>query len=115
MAFIDDLLKGESAKGLAIGIGAAILVPVILPAVAALARPVARAAIKTGILVYEKTREAVAEMGEVVEDLVAEARADLEQGQSTQMTAAVAGAVSAADSDSGTSEVTGDSDTTSPA
>lgn len=102
MAFIDDLLKGDSAKGLAIGIGAAILVPVILPAVAALARPVARAAIKTGILVYEKTRETVAEMGEVVEDLVAEARADLEQNQAAaQMTAAVTGsaAVGTADSD----------------
>lgn len=88
MAFIDDLLQAESAKGLAIGIGAAVLVPVILPAVAALARPIARAAIKTGIIVYEKGREAVAEMGEVVEDLIAEARADLEHGQPVGLAAA---------------------------
>lgn len=92
---IEDLFKAESTKGLAIGIGAAILVPVILPAVAALARPIARAAIKTGIVIYDKTREAVAEMGEVVEDLVAEARADIEQSHASGMTATIAGAAAA--------------------
>lgn len=91
MSIIEDLLKSESTKGLAIGIGAAILVPVILPAVAALARPIARAAIKTGIIFYEKGREAIAEMGEVVEDLVAEARADIEESHVAGMAAAVAG------------------------
>lgn len=96
MAFIDDLLQAESAKGLAIGLGAAVLVPVILPAVAALARPIARAAIKTGIIVYEKGREAVAEMSEVVEDLIAEARADLEHGQPVGLAAAIAAPAAAA-------------------
>jgi hypothetical protein len=92
VASIDDLLKGESAKGLAIGIAAAVLVPVVLPALAAVARPLARAAIKSGIVMYEKGREAVAEMGEVVEDLVAEARAELDANHAASAAAAAAAA-----------------------
>ncbi|ADE14537.1 conserved hypothetical protein [Nitrosococcus halophilus Nc 4] len=80
MASIDDLFKSNTAKGLAIGIGASVLAPIVIPAVAAVVRPLAKAAIKTSIVVYEKGRETVVEMGEVVEDLVAEARAELEEG-----------------------------------
>lgn len=79
MALTDDLVKSDLAKGLAIGVGAALLTPVVLPALATIARPAARAAIKAGIIVYEKSREALAEVGEVLDDLVAEARAELEQ------------------------------------
>jgi len=107
MAFIEDLLKSESTTGLAIGIGAAILVPVILPAVAALARPIARAAIKTGIIAYEKGREAIAEMGEVVEDLVAEARADIQEGHIAGVAAAVAGTAGDSGREAEQSEVAG--------
>lgn len=88
MAFIEDLLKNETTKGLAIGAAAAMLVPVILPAVAAVGRPLARAAIKTGIVMYEKGREAAAEVGEVIDDLVAEARADLERSHAAEAAAA---------------------------
>ena len=79
MAGIEDFFKGESGKGIAIGLGAALLAPVVLPALAGLAKPLTRAAIKAGIIAYEKGREAAAEFGEVMEDLVAEARAELEQ------------------------------------
>lgn len=78
MAIVDDLIKSESAKGAAIGVGIALLAPVVLPVVAAAARPLARAAVKTGLLLYEKGRETAAELGEVVDDLVAEARAEIE-------------------------------------
>jgi hypothetical protein len=88
VALIDDLVKGETAKGLAVGVLAAVLVPVVLPAVAAVARPLARAAIKGGMVMYEKGREAVAEMGEVVEDLVAEARAEIEASHADRAAAA---------------------------
>lgn len=76
---VEDFFKSNTGKGFAIGIAAAILAPVILPAVAQAARPLARAAIKSGILFLNKGRETVAELGEVVEDLVAEARAEIDE------------------------------------
>lgn len=79
MAIIDDMLKGNVVTGLAIGIGAAILTPIILPVVAGLAKPLAKSAIKGGIILYEKGRETFAELGETVEDLVAEVKAELAQ------------------------------------
>jgi hypothetical protein len=96
MAGIEDFFKGESGKGLAIGIGAALLAPVVLPALAGLAKPLARAAIKAGIIAYEKGREAAAEFGEVMEDLVAEARAELEQHHNAATTGIAAGTSAAA-------------------
>lgn len=95
MAGIDDFFKGDSRKAIAIGIGAALLAPVVLPALAGLAKPFARAAIKAGIIAFEKGREAAAEFGEVMEDLVAEARAELEQHHSTATDAIAAGAAAA--------------------
>lgn len=91
MAGIEDFFKGGSGRGVAIGIGAALLAPIVLPALAGIAKPLARAAIKAGIIAYEKGREAAAEFGEVMEDLVAEARAELEQHH-----AEASGAVAAA-------------------
>ncbi len=76
-----DMLKGDAGRGLLIGLAAAALVPLILPLVAGVAKPFARAAIKTGIIAYEKGREVVAEVGEVIEDLVAEARAELAEAE----------------------------------
>ena len=64
MARNDDLLKGA-----ALGVGVAILVPVI--------RPMARSALKAGIWAYEKGRETFEEFGETVEDIVAEVEEEL--------------------------------------
>jgi hypothetical protein len=76
---IEDFFKSTTGKGIAIGIGVAILAPLVLPTVAKAARPLARAAIKSGLLLFEKGRETAAELGEVVEDLLAEAQAEIEQ------------------------------------
>ncbi len=70
-------LKGNIVTGLAIGIGAAILAPVVVPLAAALVKPLLKSTIKGGFILYEKGQEMVAEAGEVVEDLVAEAKAEL--------------------------------------
>lgn len=78
MALFNNGLKGNIIGGLAIGIGTAILAPVIIPVLASIAKPLAKAAIKGGITVYEKNKEVIAEVKEVIEDLVAEARAELE-------------------------------------
>jgi hypothetical protein len=80
MAGIEDLFKGNIATGLAIGIGAAILTPVIVPLISSIGKPLAKSAIKTGILVFEKGRETVAELGEVLDDLIAEAKVEMESG-----------------------------------
>jgi len=63
--------------GLLVGVGAVLLVPVVLPVVATAVKPLAKAAIKGGILLYDKGKVAVAEIQETVEDLVAEAKAEL--------------------------------------
>jgi hypothetical protein len=80
MAQFDDFFNQDTAKGLAIGIGAAVLAPVAVSVLSGFGRPMARAAIKSGIIVYERGRETMAEVGEVFDDLVAEARYELEQG-----------------------------------
>lgn len=84
MALGDDLLKnplssGDMIKGFALGVGVALLAPVAFAAMSGFARPASRAALKAGILFYEKGRETVAELGEVLDDLVAEARHELQE------------------------------------
>jgi hypothetical protein len=84
MAIVEDILKDKTAVMIAAGIGVAVLAPVLLPILAGAGRPLARAAIKTGIIMFEKGREAVAEVGEVFDDLVAEARAEIHQNHAAQ-------------------------------
>ncbi len=95
MALFEDLFKGKATTGIAIGLGAAILTPVVISVLGGAARPLARAAVKSGIIVYEKGKETLAEFGEVMDDLVAEARAELEKGQAQG--AAITGSVAGAD------------------
>lgn len=76
MSFFKDLKK-QAPSGIMIGIGASILAPVILPVLASIARPLAKATVKGGFLLFEKGKEVVAETGEFMEDLVAEARSEL--------------------------------------
>lgn len=87
MAILDDVLKGNILGGLAIGIGVAIVGPVVLPVLAGIAKPLAKGAIKSGLLLFEKGKETVAEMSEVFEDIVAEAKAEIEEAH--QQTAPV--------------------------
>lgn len=79
MALLEDLFKGNAATGIAVGLGAVLLGPTLIPAVGRVLRPAAKAMIKGGMVIY---RETVAEVGEVAGDLFAEARAELEQGNS---------------------------------
>lgn len=77
MAWV-DFFKGASGRGFAIGVAAAWVAPVVLPVIASAAKPLGRAALRTAIMAYEKGRETVAEINEVIDDIVAEVRADLE-------------------------------------
>lgn len=63
--------------GLALSIAAAFLGPLWRPAVSRWGRPAAKAAIKQGLIAYEVGRTRLAELGESVEDVLAEAQLEL--------------------------------------
>lgn len=77
MAQLDELAKNDFARGLAIGLAAAVLIPAAAVVLAPYWRPAARSALKVGILALEKAREAGAELAELVEDVTAEVQEEL--------------------------------------
>lgn len=82
MIKISDFFKSGTPLGIAIGIGATVLATAVipvLPALAKAARPAARAAIKSGLLLTERGREFMAEATEELEDILAETRAELQR------------------------------------
>ncbi len=74
-------LEGGGPAGLAAGIGAVILAPIVIPFLAQVGKPLTKTMIKESLLAYEKGKEFFAEATEVFEDLVAEAKAELAQDQ----------------------------------
>ncbi len=81
---VEDLLEDLGIPGIAAGVGAIVLSPILIPAVAKATKPVAKALIKGGIIAYKKSRSAIAETGEVLEDLVAEVQAELAEEELQQ-------------------------------
>jgi len=73
--------KNDLGKGIALGIGLAVILPAAATVMAPVLRPVARSLLKTGILAIEKGREASAEFGEMVEDLIAEVQEELKDSR----------------------------------
>lgn len=69
---VQNAYRNRPIQTLAVGVGVAILAPAVLP----LVKPLAKAAIKSGVSLYEKTKGAIAETGEVIGDIVAEAKAE---------------------------------------
>jgi hypothetical protein len=65
------------ATGVAVSVAAALFSPVWMPLLARWSRPAAKAAIKGGVLAYMAGRERVAELGESMSDLLAEAQTEL--------------------------------------
>ncbi len=63
--------------GLAIGAVAVILAPVVLPVIGGVLKSLSKSAIKGGLIMYEKGKVAVAEARETLEDLTAEAKAEM--------------------------------------
>ena len=79
MALFEDLFKLEGAAGpVALGVGALLLVPTVLPVVGRIFRPIAKELIKTGISAYDEVHGTVSGAYETASDLVAEARAERE-------------------------------------
>lgn len=64
------------AVGGAIGV---FLAPAVGPALGRLVRPAAKAGIKAGLMLLERSRMAAAELRETVEDITAEAQAEFDE------------------------------------
>jgi hypothetical protein len=78
---LGDLVEDFGLPGLVLGAGAIVLTPLVSPPIAKAGKGVAKAAIKSGILVYEKGRSVLAEAGEAIEDMIAESKAELAEAQ----------------------------------
>ena len=79
MAFFEDVFKGNIGPGLAVGLGVAVVAPLLAPAIGGVVRPLAKTAVKAGLLAVDAGREGLARLEEAIGDMVAEARAELDQ------------------------------------
>ena len=67
--------------GIAIGVGAALLVPIASKVLGSVGKPLLKESIKGGLFIVEKGKVIFAETVESLEDLTAEARAELMEAQ----------------------------------
>ena len=81
---VKNAARNNPLQTLAIGVGVAILAPTVLP----LVKPLSKAAIKSGVSLYEKTKGAIAETGEAIGDIVAEAKAEVAAEQAKKASVA---------------------------
>lgn len=80
MALFDEVFEGFGSSWVSsalVGVGVALVAPIVVPALAAGMRPLAKAVLKGGMMVYDKGTEVFAEAGEQFSDLVAEVRSEL--------------------------------------
>jgi hypothetical protein len=87
MALMDDGFKG-AVPSILVVLGVAMAAPIVLPAVAAVSRPLAKTLIKGYLVLADTIKEFAAEAGEQVSDLVAEVRAEREATVGTGAAAA---------------------------
>jgi hypothetical protein len=81
MALLDEVFEGFGSSWVStalVGVGIALVAPMVVPGLAAGVRPLAKAVLKGGIMIYDKGAEMVAEAGEQLSDLVAEVRSELD-------------------------------------
>ena len=81
MALFDDIVEGFGSSlvsSVLLGVGVVLVAPMVVPALAVGMRPLAKAVIKGGMMVYDKEAEVFAEAGEQLSDLVAEVRSELD-------------------------------------
>lgn len=67
------------------GIAAIVLLPVIVPVAGKVAKPIAKAAIKGGIVLYQQGKGVIAEVGETLDDLIAEAKSELTEASAEEV------------------------------
>ena len=90
--FVPHIDIKDIAEDLGIpGITAIVLLPVLIPVAGKAAKPIAKATIKGGVVLYEKGKGVIANVGETFEDLVAESLAELAEEKNQTPVAAVEG------------------------
>lgn len=81
MAWLEDVLVLNGWEfPVLLGLGAVVAIPVLLPVVSAVVRPVAQLAIQGGLFVANTFQELVTEREEQMSDLIAEAKAEYTVG-----------------------------------
>ena len=70
------IIKSNIVVGVSAALAVTVLAPLLVPVIATVGRPFAKSLLKGGLMLYEKSREAVAVAGESMEDLMAEIRAE---------------------------------------
>ena len=78
MAILEDLTKGPVP--VLVGLGVAVAAPNIIPAIASGLRPLAKVVVKSTLSLVDAVKEGITEVGEQVNDLVAETRAEMAHG-----------------------------------
>ena len=71
----------QLVTGLAVGAAVILLAPVLLPVISGMAKSLTKAGIKGGLIVLERGKVALAEARESIEDLTAEAKAEMAEEQ----------------------------------
>lgn len=75
MALFDNVFKlGTPAL---VGLGVLVLAPIVIPAVGTALKPLAKEALKSGLLLVSKGKELMAEAAESLADIADEVRAEL--------------------------------------
>jgi hypothetical protein len=82
MAWLEDVFKGNLGISLAVGVGVAVVGPILTPIVGGVVRPIAKAAIKAGTVAVDVGREGVGRLNDMSGDIVAEARSELNESRS---------------------------------
>lgn len=77
MSLLNNSLRGNVVAGLAIGVGALLVVPVAVRALSRILRPVAEGAITGGAFLYEKGMEVAAGTWDSVSHMMAEAHSEI--------------------------------------
>ncbi|MFH0729535.1 MAG: DUF5132 domain-containing protein [Pseudomonadota bacterium] len=78
------LINGFSVGSLAVGAGIVLLAPIVIPMVGAVLKPLAKAIIKGGLIAYQSAKVSLAETKETIEDLAAEAKAEMAEQPAEQ-------------------------------
>jgi hypothetical protein len=81
MSFVEDMFKGNIGTGLAVGVGVAVVGPLLTPVLGSVLRPVGKAALKAGMLAVDAGREGLERINEMSGDIIAEARSELDSSR----------------------------------